>query len=164
VETAATLESQSVKVFEPSVDSTTHLGGYDPSFFDQLASVEEQHFWSRSRNRLIFEISKRSSSTQEFRIVPIANGIMTVLLNLEARWLPSHRASPLLRSSKGGRKACIALPRIRLARDGLDRSEAWKQVNLRVKQGRRGSLLICNFCQKSRRLFMDGKQMKVHAM
>lgn len=63
METAATLESHSMKVSEPPVDATTRVGGYDPSFFDQLASVEEQHFWFRSRNRLIFEVSKRISST-----------------------------------------------------------------------------------------------------
>jgi SAM-dependent methyltransferase len=37
-------------------------GGYDPSFFEQLALVEDQHFWFQGRNRLIFELVKRISS------------------------------------------------------------------------------------------------------
>ena len=37
-------------------------GGYDPSFFDELALIEDRHFWFRARNRLIFELSKRISS------------------------------------------------------------------------------------------------------
>jgi SAM-dependent methyltransferase len=37
-------------------------GGYDPSFFDELAAVEDRHFWFRARNRLIFELSRRISS------------------------------------------------------------------------------------------------------
>jgi SAM-dependent methyltransferase len=45
-----------------SVGDSTPLGGYDPSFFDQLALVEDRHFWFRARNRLIFELSKRISS------------------------------------------------------------------------------------------------------
>lgn len=39
-------------------------GGYDPFFFDRLAQVEDRHFWFRARNRLIFELAKRISSTQ----------------------------------------------------------------------------------------------------
>jgi SAM-dependent methyltransferase len=38
------------------------LGGYDPSFFDQLALIEERHFWFRARNRLIAECAKKISS------------------------------------------------------------------------------------------------------
>lgn len=37
-------------------------GGYDPSFFEQLASVEDHHFWFQARNRLIFELVNRISS------------------------------------------------------------------------------------------------------
>jgi SAM-dependent methyltransferase len=40
-------------------DSVT--GGYDPFFFDQIAAVEDRHFWFRGRNRLIFELCKRVS-------------------------------------------------------------------------------------------------------
>jgi SAM-dependent methyltransferase len=35
--------------------------GYDPSFFDQLAAVEDRHFWFKARNRLIFELAKKVS-------------------------------------------------------------------------------------------------------
>jgi SAM-dependent methyltransferase len=35
--------------------------GYDPSFFDQLAAVEDRHFWFKARNRLIFELTKKLS-------------------------------------------------------------------------------------------------------
>lgn len=38
------------------------VGGYDPSFFEQLALVEDQHFWFQARNCLIFELVKRISS------------------------------------------------------------------------------------------------------
>lgn len=41
---------------------TTQIGGYDPSFFDQLATIEDRHFWFRARNRLIFELAKKISS------------------------------------------------------------------------------------------------------
>src|SRR5215469_8118958 len=40
----------------------TRVGGYDPSFFDQLASVEDQHFWFQARNHVIFKLVKRISS------------------------------------------------------------------------------------------------------
>jgi SAM-dependent methyltransferase len=36
-------------------------GGYDPYFFDQLAKVEDQHFWFRARNHLIFQLARRVS-------------------------------------------------------------------------------------------------------
>src|SRR6516165_6675968 len=50
-----------VIVSEPTDDSVP-LGGYDPSFFDELAAVENRHFWFRARNRLVFELSKRIST------------------------------------------------------------------------------------------------------
>jgi SAM-dependent methyltransferase len=34
-------------------------GGYDPSFFEQLAQIEDRHFWFRARNRLISSIARR---------------------------------------------------------------------------------------------------------
>lgn len=37
-------------------------GGYDPSFFEELARVEDHHFWFRARNHLIFELAKKLSS------------------------------------------------------------------------------------------------------
>ncbi len=35
------------------------LGGYDPTFFEQLARIEDQHFWFRARNQLIFQLTRR---------------------------------------------------------------------------------------------------------
>jgi SAM-dependent methyltransferase len=37
-------------------------GGYDPSFFQQLAQVEDRHFWFRARNRLISSIVRQLTS------------------------------------------------------------------------------------------------------
>jgi len=37
-------------------------GGYDPSFFEQLAKVEDRHFWFQARNRLIFGITWKLTS------------------------------------------------------------------------------------------------------
>ena len=37
-------------------------GGYDPSFFADLAIAEDRHFWFRARNRLIAELSRRICS------------------------------------------------------------------------------------------------------
>jgi len=37
-------------------------GGYDPTFFEQLARIEDHHFWFRARNRLIFKLTKRIAS------------------------------------------------------------------------------------------------------
>ena len=42
-------------------DDAAYMGGYDPSFFEQLAQVEDRHFWFRARNRLIFELSRQIS-------------------------------------------------------------------------------------------------------
>ena len=54
-------ETRKVILSKPLGDST-RVGGYDPSFFDLLASVEDRHFWFRARNRLILGLSKRISS------------------------------------------------------------------------------------------------------
>ena len=48
------------RVSEPS-----HAGGYDPAFFDQLAQIEDQHFWFRARNRLIFKLASGFSASAE---------------------------------------------------------------------------------------------------
>lgn len=54
-------ETRKVNPSESLGDSTL-VGGYDPSFFDSLALVEDRHFWFRARNRLIFELSKGIAS------------------------------------------------------------------------------------------------------
>jgi SAM-dependent methyltransferase len=37
-------------------------GGYDPSFFEQIAHAEDRHFWFRGRDRLIFRLCGKISS------------------------------------------------------------------------------------------------------
>jgi SAM-dependent methyltransferase len=46
----------------PEAAERISVGGYDPSFFRQLALIEERHFWFQARNRLIFEISRKLAS------------------------------------------------------------------------------------------------------
>jgi SAM-dependent methyltransferase len=41
---------------------TNVSGGYDASLYDELARVEDRHFWFRARNVLIYELVKRISS------------------------------------------------------------------------------------------------------
>jgi SAM-dependent methyltransferase len=55
------------EVFEPGKPLTTEKavgkGGYDPDFFNQLMLIEDRHFWFRARNRLIFGIANKISSS-----------------------------------------------------------------------------------------------------
>lgn len=46
----------------PAGAENTSQGGYDPSFFQQLAQVEDRHFWFRTRNRLITSITRKLTS------------------------------------------------------------------------------------------------------
>ncbi len=39
-------------------NATVLQGGYDPVFFDRLARIEDEHFWFRARNRLIFQLTR----------------------------------------------------------------------------------------------------------
>lgn len=56
-------------------------GGYDPAFFDRLAQIEDRHFWFCSRNRLIFELTRRISSSFDRRnlVMEIGCGTGNVL-------------------------------------------------------------------------------------
>ena len=47
-----------VTLRQPSAEPVSS-GGYDPSFFQKLAQVEDRHFWFRARNRLISSITRR---------------------------------------------------------------------------------------------------------
>jgi SAM-dependent methyltransferase len=61
---------------------TTNLsGGYDPSFFDELAAIEDRHFWFRARNRLISELSRRICSRlkPEYLVLEVGCGTGNVL-------------------------------------------------------------------------------------
>jgi SAM-dependent methyltransferase len=40
----------------------TASGGYDPAFFERLARIEDEHFWFRARNRLIFRLATKIAS------------------------------------------------------------------------------------------------------
>lgn len=59
-------------------------GGYDPSFFQQLARIEDRHFWFRARNRLIFELVKKLSSQLQpgYRVLEVGCGTGNVLKTL----------------------------------------------------------------------------------
>jgi len=46
----------------PAAVESISRGGYDPSFFQQLAQVEDRHFWFRARNRLISSLARRFTS------------------------------------------------------------------------------------------------------
>jgi len=56
-------------------------GGYDPAFFQQLAQVEDRHFWFRARNHLIFKVSKRLASALPpgYRVLEVGCGTGNVL-------------------------------------------------------------------------------------
>lgn len=63
----------------------TRQGGYDPVFFDQLARVEDEHFWFRARNRMIFELTCRLASSLRpgSLVVEVGCGTGNVLRVLE---------------------------------------------------------------------------------
>jgi len=64
-------------------------GGYDPTFFDRLATVEDQHFWFRARNRLILDLCRRSARNLESgcRILEVGCGTGNVLRYLERAYI-----------------------------------------------------------------------------
>ena len=65
----------------PSAVQNTSLGGYDPSLFQQLAAVEDRHFWFQARNHLIFKMSKKlvSALAPGYRVLEVGCGTGNVL-------------------------------------------------------------------------------------
>src|SRR3954466_13447141 len=59
-------------------------GGYDPSFFDPLAQIEDRHFWFRARNRLIFSITRKLISARKhgYLVLEVGCGTGNVLRTL----------------------------------------------------------------------------------
>jgi SAM-dependent methyltransferase len=62
-QTSPKVVPESLKQETNPVSNNCLRGGYDPYFFDQLARIEDQHFWFRARNYLIFELARRVSSS-----------------------------------------------------------------------------------------------------
>lgn len=69
-----------------SVEDGSEAGGYDPTFFDQLARIEDQHFWFRARNYLILSLTRRISSLLNpcKLVLEVGCGTGNVLRALEA--------------------------------------------------------------------------------
>jgi SAM-dependent methyltransferase len=65
----------------PAATETISAGGYDPSFFKQLALIEDRHFWFQARNRLLFEMSRKlvSKLSPGYLILEVGCGTGNVL-------------------------------------------------------------------------------------
>ena len=56
------LRQESADAEKSGADSPgERAGGYDPGFFDQLTRIEDEHFWFRARNHLIFSLARKIS-------------------------------------------------------------------------------------------------------
>jgi len=68
------------------VERITEVGGYDPAFFDQLARIEDRHFWFCARNDLILGLARRISSSLKpcELVLEVGCGTGNVLRHLEA--------------------------------------------------------------------------------
>ena len=65
----------------PAAVESISSGGYDPSFFQQLAKVEDRHFWFQARNRLISSIARKLTSALRpgYRVLEVGCGTGNVL-------------------------------------------------------------------------------------
>jgi SAM-dependent methyltransferase len=83
-ERTPSISAESVTTPNSAAESSSQ-GGYDPAFFDQLARVEDEHFWFRARNRLVLELARRISSQfdRSNLVVEVGCGTGNVLRVLE---------------------------------------------------------------------------------
>jgi SAM-dependent methyltransferase len=65
----------------PPSDRAESSGGYDPAFFQQLARIEDRHFWFQARNHLISRMSRRlvSELAPGYRVLEVGCGTGNVL-------------------------------------------------------------------------------------
>ena len=59
----------------PAAVECISQGGYDPTFFEQLAQVEDRHFWFRARNRLISSLVRKLTSSLQPGYLVVFTGI-----------------------------------------------------------------------------------------
>jgi SAM-dependent methyltransferase len=77
--------SEEFDISQQTPVQTTASGGYDPSFFEQLARVEDRHFWFRARNHLIFTLVKKLASRMSpgYSVLEVGCGTGNVLRVLQ---------------------------------------------------------------------------------
>jgi SAM-dependent methyltransferase len=70
---------------DESLEHVPEAGGYDPAFFDELARIEDRHFWFSTRNRLILGLARgiSSSSSPCHLVLEVGCGTGNVLRVLE---------------------------------------------------------------------------------
>jgi SAM-dependent methyltransferase len=77
--------SEEFNISRQSPVQTTPSGGYDPSFFEELARVEDRHFWFQARNHLISKLVKKLSSRMSpgYSVLEVGCGTGNVLRVLQ---------------------------------------------------------------------------------
>jgi SAM-dependent methyltransferase len=72
---------QESPTLQPPLVETESSGGYDPDFFQQLARIEDRHFWFQARNRLISRMSRKlvSELAPGYRVLEVGCGTGNVL-------------------------------------------------------------------------------------
>jgi SAM-dependent methyltransferase len=77
--------SEEFHISRQSPVQTTASGGYDPLFFEELARVEDRHFWFQARNHLISRLVKKISSRMSagYSVLEVGCGTGNVLRVLQ---------------------------------------------------------------------------------
>jgi SAM-dependent methyltransferase len=72
-------------VASPEVDAAPGLGGYNPTCFDEVAAVEEEHFWFRARTQVISGLAKQITAELPpgFRVLEVGCGTGNILRALQ---------------------------------------------------------------------------------